>query len=68
MNPTPAVLPPDFLGLLVPGALFAVWSVLVVAIVVGLCLVLATEARVGEERPSITVARRALAAGARDAA
>ena len=72
MNPistlTPAVLPPDFLGLLVPGVLFAVWSVLVVAIVVGLCVVLALEARVEDERPSITVGRRPLAAGARNAA
>ncbi len=68
MNPistvTPVVIPPDFLGLLLPGALFAVWSVLVVAVVAGLCVVLATEGR----QPSITVGFQPLAAGERDAA
>jgi hypothetical protein len=68
MNPisivTPAVIPPNLLGLLIPGALFAVWSVLVVAIVVGVCVVLAIDDR----RPSIAVASLPLATGARDAA
>ena len=41
----PAPIPADLIGTLVPGALFGIWSVLVVAIVVGLCAVLGAEAR-----------------------
>jgi hypothetical protein len=61
---TPAVIPPDFLGLLLPGALFAVWSVLVVATLVGLSVVLAMDGT----RSSIAVESLPLAAGERDAA
>ena len=68
MNPisivTPAVIPPDFLAVPVSGAPFTVPGLLVVAVVVALCAVLAMDDR----WPSIAVGSLPLAVGERHAA
>ena len=41
----PAPIPADMLGTLVPAARFGIWSVFVVAMIVGLCAVLTVKTR-----------------------
>ena len=65
----PAPIPPDVLGTLVPAALFGIWSILVLAVIVALCAALGMEARsVREPERPVAVAARRAADGERDAA
>ncbi|HLY38360.1 MAG TPA: hypothetical protein VKU61_10010 [Candidatus Binatia bacterium] len=64
----PAPIPADLFGTFAPAALFGVWSVLVVAIIVGLCAMLGAETRRDVSAPPIRLAQRGRAEAERNAA
>ena len=64
----PAAIPANLLGTLVPAALFGIWSVFVVAIILGLCAVVGAETRRYAGEPPIRLAPRGGAEAERNAA
>ena len=65
----PAPIPADVLGTLVPAALFGIWSILVLAVIVALCAALGMENRgVREAERPIRVGTRRSTDGERAAA